>query len=54
MGLNIHVRIGDKQSKSEAKCFPTRENTQNWIKYYNKASLPSIIDHDAPKIKIFR
>ena len=35
--------------------FPTRENIQNWIKEYNKASLPSttmpIIDPDAPKKK---
>ena len=39
MGLNMHARIGDKQSKTEAKFSPTRENIQNWIKDYNEASL---------------
>ena len=29
MGLNMHVGLGDKQSKTEAMFFPTRENIQN-------------------------
>ena len=55
MGLNMHVGLGDKQSKTEAMFFPTRENIQNWIKEYKNFSLSSttmpIIDPDDPKKK---
>ena len=55
MGLNMHVGIGDKQSKTKDIFFPTRDNIQNWRKDYIKDSLPSttipIIDPDAPKNK---
>ena len=41
IGLNMHVGIGDKQSKTEAMFIPTKANIQKWIKEYNKASLSS-------------
>ena len=41
IGLNMHVGIGDKQSKTEAMFIPTKANIQKWIKEYNKTSLYS-------------
>ena len=51
--LNMHIAIDDKQSKTEAVFFPSRETIQIWIEEYQKSSLPPsnlpIIDPDAPK-----
>ena len=53
--LNMHVGVEDVKSKAKAMFFPTRENIQNWITDYNKATPLSttmpIIDPNAPKQK---
>ena len=53
MGSNIHVRIRDKKSKTEAIFFSSRKTVQIWIEDNKKSSIPCtfllLTDPDAPK-----